>query len=238
MEVLKMNEALYNKAYTCPVCGNHFNSSKVKSEYAKVERADTDLFKYYAGNNPYLYEIKVCPGCGFSFAENFHKEVSPVHKKSFLEKVSMNWNKHDYCGERDIEQAIETFKLALLSGQMVEMKSSVLGGICHRIACLYRMCGNSTEEDRFLSGAVQFYTQAYSVEDFQGADSVKPEIIVYLLGELSFRIKDYRQSARWFELAITKYCRDPQIKKGVENMIRSRWMDVKDEIVKAMKTTE
>lgn len=232
-----MNDDLYKKNLVCPMCGKSFDSSKVRYDKIRPQKADTDLFKYFYGSNPYFYEINICPHCGFSYTDNYDKLISSVQKQTFQNRISKQWRSKDYGNERAIDQAIESFKLALLSAQTIDMKPSISGGICHRIGCLNRVIGNTSEESRFLTAAVSFYSSAYSSEELGIPNSVKPEIVVYLLGELNFRIERYNESAKWFELAVTKYCGNPDVKKGISDMIRNRWFDVKEQISKNIHTT-
>lgn len=225
-----MDEILYRKTITCPVCGNEFKQTKPRQSMLHLIKRDTDMCSYYEGVNPYYYEINVCPKCGFSFLDRFKKDISNADKANFLKTVTMHWKKQDFRGKRDLNQAIETYKMAILSGRTIDLNASAMAGICMRLCWLYRGSGNIEEEKRFMKVAADFYEKAYEIGGAYGEDAVKPEIIVYLLGELSFRLGNNKDATKWFSLAISKYACDPNVKRKTADMIRDRWLDIKDQV--------
>jgi uncharacterized protein (DUF2225 family) len=195
----------------------------------KFLRSDTDLCRYFDGGNPYLYEINVCPTCGFSFSDKFEQKLDKAQMAKFIKTVSMQWKKQDFCRERDLKDGIEVFKLALLSGQVVGLREASLAGIVLRICWLCRMAGLVEEEKRFMKAAVKFFEKVYEVGGGHEKD-MNPEIVVYLLGEMSFRLGDRENTLKWFNIAISRYSRDPYIKKQTIDMIKDRWLDVKEQL--------
>jgi uncharacterized protein (DUF2225 family) len=224
-----MSERLYNKNVVCPICQNKFETAKVRHEWIRVLKRDTDLQEYFKEENPYFYEINVCPGCGFSFSDNFNEKLSDAQIDRFKKAVSNQWKKADYGGERDANEGIEVYKLALLSAQVLGLKNSTIAGILLRICWLNRILGNHAEEKRFMGGAAEFYEKAYEMEDADTGESLRPEIILYLLGELNYRLGKNPEAVKWFSSAISKCNSDPSVKPRTVNMIRDRWMDIKNE---------
>lgn len=224
-----MDDVLYKKGMTCPVCEKEFKTTKIKHSMLKYVGSDTDLFRHYEGGNPYLYEINVCPNCGFSFSDNFSQRLSTSQIANFLKSVSKQWKKQDYCSERSINEAVETYKLALLSGQVVELKEGSIAGICMRLSWLNRMIGNLDEEMRFMKAEVGLLKKVYEIEGI-GDESISPEILVYLLGELNYRLGNFEDSKRWFGIAISKYAGSRNVKKQTADMIKDRWMEIKDKM--------
>lgn len=225
-----MDETFYEKTVQCPVCSNSFKQTKIRHNKLHLIKSDTDMCRYYDGVNPYYYEVNVCPQCGFSFTDRFNTELSNADKSNFLKTITMHWKKQNFCGERNLTQAIETLKMALLCGQSIKMKDSVMAGICLRLCWLYREKGNSDEEKRFMKVSVDFYKKAYEVGGMYGEEDTKPEVIVYLLGELNFRLGNSKDAAQWFNIAISQYSHDPSVKRQFADMIRDRWMEIKEQI--------
>lgn len=104
-----------------------------------------------------------------------------------------------------------------------------MGGICYRLAGLNRMGDNKNEEIRFTKNAIDLYGEAYSVEDFNDGNSIKPEIVLYLLGELNHRLGNFQASQKWFGIAIMDYCNKPQTSPNISKMIRDRWVDIRSQ---------
>ena len=225
-----MNPDLYLRTTTCPLCSNEFKTVKVKHDGIRLLRRDSDLCEYYKKENPYFYEINVCPKCGFSFSDRFKDGLTDTQKEKFIKTISLHWKKTDYCGERTIEEAIEAFKLALLSGQTIGIKNSTLAGLCLRISWLYRLLHNKEEEERFMKSSIKAYEKAYELEDTNRGGDISPEIMLYLLGELNFRIGNISDSSKWFSYAIAKCNSDSLINPQIDKMIRDRWIEIKDEI--------
>ncbi len=227
-----MDEALFVRTISCPVCNCSFKTTKIKDGKIKFIKKDTDLFRHFEGHSPYLYEVNVCPDCGFSFSDSHKHELTDTQVQKITETISTRWNKQDYGGERTITQAIEAYKLSLLSAQIIRMKASILAGICLRICWLNRMAGNIEEEFKYMQGAVEYFEKVYEEEDLHGNEGLGPELVVYLLGELNYRIGNHSDAVKWFNIAISKYGNNPAVKKHTIDMIRDRWLEIKGEVTK------
>jgi uncharacterized protein (DUF2225 family) len=225
---IEMNEIYYNKKIICPVCSTHFKGTKIKKSMLHNIKTDTDLCRYFKDANPYYYDINVCPECGFSFSDSFEKKLSTAEIDKFLKSITARWKKQDLCGERSFEQAVDSLKMALLCGQVIGLKEINLAGICLRLCWLYREKSMTEEEKRFMKAAVGFYEKAYEMQGLNDEKEMRPELVVYLIGELNFRLGNFKDSVKWFNLAISRYSRDPAVKKQTMNMIKDRWMEIKD----------
>jgi len=210
--------------------GYHFTTYKAKRNKYRLIRKDSDFCPYFEGVDPLFYEINVCTKCGFSFSDNFDAYIDKDRQKKFIETVSTRWNGIDYCQERDIVQAVETFKLALTSAQIVELKDSILAGLCLRISWLNRLQENHDEEKRFMSWAVELYKKAYEYEDFEDTNSISLELVIYLLGELNYRLENYNETYKWFNMALSQYGRNGKVSSSNESLVRDRWLEIKDQV--------
>lgn len=224
-------ESIYEHICICPICEKEFQTKKVREKNIRLLNRDTDFCKYYEGVNPYFYEINVCPMCGFSFSDTGPMRYGSKIIEKFVETFQGQWGGIDYTGERTINQAIDTYKLALICGNVVGQQMSAMAGICLRICWLYRMQGKKAEENRFIKGAIEFFEKAYEEEDFSKS-GMDPETVVYLLGELNYRIEDYEQSKKWFNMGISKYGNSATAKKAIINSLRERWLEIKDTVLK------
>ncbi len=198
VEVALMVEPLYQVKVTCALCETEFETSRVRPSFKKAVKTDSDFCIHYKDINPDYYIVRVCPNCGYASTENFSERLTPQQKKAFQEKVSANWAQRDYGGERTWEDALNAYKLVLLSAQMKEEKERVIAGLLHHIAWLYREKGDGQQEARFLQFALDAYIRVYETE---GGD-VNNAKLMYLIGELSRRLKHYREAVRWFSRVI------------------------------------
>lgn len=187
-------EPLYQVNITCTYCGNSFQSSRVRPSFKKATQTDSDFCIHYKDINPNYYVVRICPFCGFSSTESFSDKMTAAQKALFGEKVARNWNMREYGHERSWEDALQSYKLALVSGQIKEEKTRVIAGILHHIAWLYRYKGNKEQENRFVQFALDAYVNVYETE---GMDLNNAKLM-YLIGELSRRLKHYGEAIKWF----------------------------------------
>ncbi|MBB6214614.1 hypothetical protein HNQ80_000697 [Anaerosolibacter carboniphilus] len=219
-----MINALYDKEITCPVCKNIFHTKKVRTSATRVEKRDTDFCTHYIGENPILYNVCVCPMCGYAALESNFGEINATGKKKIEESISRRWVQRSFGEERTVIEAIETYKLALLCSQILANKKGTLANICLRIAWLYRYLHHEKEFE-FLTHAVGCFEQAFANEPLPigNLDEVS---LMYLIGELHRMIGNYEEAIEWFGKAIS----NPAIrgKKKIDTMTREQWKLAKD----------
>ena len=195
-----MNENLYNKEIVCPVCQKKFKVTKVKARACLVDKRDSDFCVHYKDINPMFYDAWVCENCGYAAQADKFEDISPKDANKLLAKIGSRWTKRSFSGERDIEAALEAFKLILISHQIIAVKASEMAKVCMRIAWLYRFKEDEKEMD-FLRFAAQYYTQTYEKERFP-ADKLDESTCAYMIGELNRRIGNYEEAVKWFSRLI------------------------------------
>lgn len=189
-----MVEPLYDINVRCTYCANPFQSSRVRPSFKKASRTDTDFCVHYKDVNPDYYVVRVCPFCGFSSTESFSDKLSAAERKVFEEKVARNWSMREYGKERTWEDALQSYKLALLCAQIKGEKARVVAGLLHHIAWLYRYNGEVEQEKRFLQYALEAYVTVFETE---GMD-LNNSRLMYLIGELNRRLQNYNEAVKWF----------------------------------------
>jgi len=220
-------EPIYPKSMKCLYCKHPFKTSRVRSRFVRVASHDTDFKPNYKNveANPLYYNVAVCPSCGFAFTEDFLPYFAP-HAEQKIEKIiRANWNERDLTGERTIEDAIETYKLALLSSKLKEEKALPTAGLALRLAWLYRELGDKENEIRFLTASRDAYKEAFTAGDHAGT-TMSETRVVYLIAELSWRIGDKDEAIRNFSYIISnqKNSTDP---KAVD-LAKERWQAIRE----------
>ncbi|MFD0942979.1 DUF2225 domain-containing protein [Savagea faecisuis] len=220
-------EPIYPKSIKCLYCKHPFKTSRVRSRFVRVASHDTDFKPNYKNveANPLYYNVAVCPSCGFAFTEDFLPYFAP-HAEQKIEKIiRANWNERDLTGERTIEDAIETYKLALLSSKLKEEKALPTAGLALRLAWLYRELGDEENEIRFLTASRDAYKEAFTAGDHAGT-TMSETRVVYLIAELSWRIGDKDEAIRNFSYIISnqKNSTDP---KAVD-LAKERWQEIRE----------
>lgn len=196
-----MNEHLYNKPVTCPVCSKQINVTKVKSKACKVAKRDSDFCVFYEGVNPLYYDIWVCEYCGYAAQSDKFEEIPDRDAKKILQSLTPKWSKRSFAGERNIDNAIETYKLVLYNLQLRAAKSSDYAKVCIRLAWLYRM-KNDEKEQEFLKYALKYYQDTYEKERFP-VDKLDEYTCLYMIGELNRRTGNYDEAVKWLSRLIS-----------------------------------
>jgi uncharacterized protein (DUF2225 family) len=206
-----MDNVSYTSKITCPVCQSKIEITKIRSSSLRMIKRDEDFCTYYEPINPVLYNVIVCSECGYSAMDDKFEGISDKDIKVIKENVMPRWTKRDFFGERDINKAIEAYKLALLNLQMRKAKNSELAKVCLRVAWLYRFL-NDKKEEVFLKYALDSYNEAFKTENLP-SEGLDEQTCIYMIGELSRRLGMNQEALKWFYMVISNDKR-PQDKTG------------------------
>ena len=204
----------------CPCCKVKFTTKKIRTSRLRLEKRDADFLNYYKTENPIKYNIFVCPNCGYAAYEKKYETIKRDGMDIIQANITLNWEQRDFGGVRSNQQALETYKLALLQGSMLAYSKLELGNICLNIGWLNRIEEDDEEEKRFLTLARDQFIEAYNLESLSGTNMTE-EKLSYLIAELSRRIGEAEKALSWFNTCIN----DPAIKMNpaLEDMAREQW---------------
>lgn len=219
----KEKNLLYDATVTCPVCGTTFKARAVKTSSYRVSKKDSDFFIRYSLINPYFYDVWLCNSCGFAAMKRDFYKIKSYQCEAIREKIIPKWKGKSYPEIYDVNIAIERYKLALLNACVIEAKSSQKAMICLKIAWMYRLIEDSTNELVFLKQALEGFNDAYFNEDFPLYEMDK-FVSMYLLGELSRRVGKDEEAMQWFSKLITA----PNAPQKIKEMARDQKDLIKD----------
>ncbi|RJE91280.1 DUF2225 domain-containing protein [Paenibacillus sp. 1011MAR3C5] len=192
-------EPLYESKISCICCETIFQSTRVRPSFKRASAVDSDFCGHYDnGVNPDFYVVRICPSCGFASTENGLDKLNDTQKKNYYDRIGNNWKGQSFNGERTAEQAMASYKLALLTAQVTGVKDRVIAGLLHHIAWLYRYEKNVAEEQRFLKFALEAYVRVFELEGV----SVNNAKLMYLMGELNRRIGELNEAVKWFSRVV------------------------------------
>ncbi|MDQ6420313.1 DUF2225 domain-containing protein [Paenibacillus sp. LHD-117] len=217
-------EPLYESKIVCICCETTYLTARVRPSFKKATRMDSDFCGYYTkGVNPDFYVVRVCPSCGYASTENGLERLSDKQKLDYYDRIGSNWKGLDYGGERSAEQAMATYKLALLTAQVTGAPDRIISGLLHHIAWLYRYEGNEKEERRFLTYALEAYVRVYQLEGI----SLNNARLMFLIGELNRRIGERHEAVKWFSRVVS----DKRIMDAAMiRACREQWQLVREEM--------
>ncbi|TGE33727.1 DUF2225 domain-containing protein [Desulfosporosinus sp. Sb-LF] len=221
-------EPFYEKKLTCIFCGKPFTTLRVRSRFSIPHQIDTDFCPYYrVGNyNPHFYYVNVCPECGFAFSEEFSDQFPRGSKEVIHAQITKQWIKRNFGQVRDIQQALESYKLAVLAASIKKEKNAILAGLCLRLAWLYRIENNAEQEKRFMGLALNAYEASYVHSDFAGT-SMSELNVLFMIGELSRRLGQYQKAVLYFSKIIQH--KDAKDNQNIVNRAREQWSVAKEE---------
>ncbi|MHA0858148.1 DUF2225 domain-containing protein [Paenibacillus sp. CMAA1364] len=217
-------EPLYLIKVTCLHCEHEFKTSRVRPSFKKAIHTDADFCAYYKNDNPDYYVVRVCPKCGFSFTENSSMRITDAHKKNIKKYISERWVERDFGGVRDWDTALETYKLALLSAQIIGDSQTIMASLLQHIAWLYRYKEDHEQEQRFLNFSLESYIHVYENESASGNNAR----LLYLLGEINRRVGNLNEAVQWFSRVINdKHIMDAAMIRAS----REQWTVLREDMI-------
>lgn len=212
-----MLDALYDRKVICLSCEKAFTSKKVRNSKIIIKKKDSDFCHYYDGENPYYYDVNICPHCGYAFLNSF-LPVNPERRETLQKEYFSKIGQLNLSGKRTREDAIRCYKLALICASLNEESRTNSAAICMRLAWLYREKDDSEEEHKYLTKALAVYEAIYEYEDLERLALGKHRLY-YLIGELNGRLGRLEETKRWFNLLLF----EKGIEPALRNMAREQW---------------
>lgn len=240
-EVLE-SDLLFDKTYECPVCGKSVKSRTVRAGKAKLSGTDLDIRPRYEQIEPIKYDVVLCPKCGFTALSRFFQYVTPTQKKAIISKISKNFKAPRESEIYTFEEAVERYKMALLSAIVKGAKPSEKAYICLKAGWLIRSWSESLnpvipgvaqkkqelleQENAFLNNALEGFITARQSEGFPmcGMDEMTVD---YLIGALAVRFERYEIASKMIAGIIGSTSANPRMKDKAR--------DLKDIVMKKMK---
>ncbi len=216
-----MNESLYSKKVTCPICNKQFSSMKAKVNSCKVEKKDEDFCTHYVDLNPLYYDIFVCPFCAYSAYEHSFGEVNEAEIQLLKNAFSRRTVGRSFCTQRGLNDAIAACKLAIHTAELRNARA----GLCLKLAWLYRFAGDKQEEV-FLGYALRNYLEAFEKEELP-IGNLNEISMMYLLGELSRRLGKLNDAIVWFGKVVMSPEKEENPK--IEKLAREQWILAKEQ---------
>ena len=212
---------LFLKEIICPVCDNTFKTPTIKVNIPRISSRDSDLFIRYYAENPYFYDVWLCPNCGYAALKIDFSKIRDFQIKLVKKNISPKWVNRNYIVPYNEKTAIERYKLALINSIVIESKSSTKAMICLKIAWMYRLINDTVNEKNFLSQALSAFNDTYLNESLPiyGIDIFS---LMFLIGELNRRIGDEASALKWFSEVITSI--------GAPQKVKEMARDGKDKI--------
>ena len=141
-------DLIYDKSFSCPVCGEEFSSKIMKTGKAKLLGTDADLRARYEGIDSVKYDVLLCPSCGYAAISRYFSTIGSAQAKLIKEKISNSVHMTKYEDEvYGYEQAFERYKLSLVCAVVKKAKASEKAFICLKSGWLMRGWKENLQEN-------------------------------------------------------------------------------------------
>lgn len=215
---VSLESALYDKTYICPICDKVFTSKAIRTGKNRLMSVDTDLKPQYDTVNPILYECIVCPKCGYAALGKAFAAVLPKQALWIKEQICSKYKGRDYPDIVTHKDAIERYKLALLTAMVKKAKDGERAYLCLKIGWLYREMEEAAQEKAFLSYALTGFVNAYNNERFPIFE-LDELTTAYIIADLYRRFKEYDKALKWVGAVI--------LEKNVSLKLKARGLHLK-----------
>ncbi|MCM1159093.1 MAG: DUF2225 domain-containing protein [Bacteroidales bacterium] len=207
-EVVREEDFLFLKTYTCPVCDKEFKTLAVRAGKIRSMGQDDDLRPLYKEMDPIKYDTIICPNCGYGALIRYFNNVMPHQAKKLRAEVMDSFKGMTPSTDvYDYDEAITRYKMVLLCDVVGNVKNSRKAYTCLKMAWairgkLERESASLTQEEKELlqademeciQNAYEGYMLAFSTENFPmgGMDEVT---VTYLTAELAYKLGKYKES--------------------------------------------
>ncbi len=241
--VLEEKDYLLEKNLTCPVCGKSVKTLVLKTGRAKRLEPDFDLRPNFDGLDSIKYGATLCPNCGYAAMNRFFNQIVPARVRLVRENVCTKFHPmEDKSYETyTYEQALDRYKLSLVSTMAKRGKDSEKAYTCLNIAWLLREEIKTIPQDEEHKALLEekkkeqdgFYRQAYELFEtvlstemppYCGMDSATLE---FMLANIAMYYEEYDKAAKLVSNLLGA--------SGVNARIKDKASDMKQEIMKASK---
>ena len=209
----------------CPVCGKTTRAVKVRSRLMALA-TDCDFCRHYKDFNPYFYTIWVCEHCAFAGDEKkFSAPLPEKHRQKIQQFLANRRAKFDFNEVRTLPEAVASFQLAIFFEELVNSSLGRQAGLYLELAWIYRLAKDTEREIPMLQKAVNLYEQSILTERYP-IGGLTDTMAIYLVGAISYLIKDYDKSATYLSRIIsdqTLRVTEPQVFEKA----RYLWQDVR-----------
>ena len=196
-----VEEVLYDKTYTCPVCYKEFKSKAIRSGRNRLLTVELDLKANYDIVNPLLYECIVCENCGYAGLSKTFNNLTASQIKWIKEEVCTKYKVYHYPPILSEKDGVLRYKLALLNSTVKKAKAGEKAYICLKIAWLYRDMKEKELEETFLDYALTGFETAYNTERFPIFE-LDEQTTAYIIADLYRRKKNYEKAMQWVGVLI------------------------------------
>ena len=192
-KVIPEEEFLLAKTVRCKVCDQVFKTKVVKNGRVKRLEPDQDLRPRFQYIDTLKYDVTSCPNCGYTAMNRYFDQIMPAQVKLIKEQIVSQF-KPINTEERAFytyDEAIDRYKLSLMSTVVKRGKDSEKAFTCLKIAWLLRG-----------KAAFDGFSLAISKENYPMC-GMEQNTLDYLLAYMAFHFKQYEVASKFLSSVLT-----------------------------------
>lgn len=238
-------DLVLSKTVTCPVCDNKFHTLVVKTGKVRSQESDFDLRPIPTIIDKTKYDACACPHCGYAALNSTFMSLIPAQMKLVRNEIGSKFRsiKDQEYETYTYEQAVDRFKLALVSTMVKRGKLSEKSYTCLKIAWLYRemlkTAPEGTEEEKAKKAQMkaeydEFYRQAYegfikasSTEMPPFVGSIDSNTMDFMLANMSVYFGEYETASKLVARLLSN--------QNLPSRVKDKCVDLKQKIIEDVK---
>lgn len=248
----KEEDFLLDKGMQCPICDNIFKTRSVKNGRIRRLESDRDLRPRYEYIDTVKYDVSSCPKCGYTAINRYFGHLSGVQVKMIREEVCSKFKANSIKADAatyTYDEAIERYKLALITTIAKKGKASEKAYACLKLAWLYRgkteelEAGNENPSEEIKTEIANskkmeqaFYAQAFDgffkamASESYPMCGMEQNTVDFLLANMAFNLKRYDIASKMVANLLTS--------RSVSRTIKDKALTLKEDIIAELKKTE
>lgn len=199
-------KVFWYKSFTCPLCGEEFESVRIFSNAISIKERNMYLRPTYRGVNPDWYSLVTCPSCYFSAFESDFETILDKMKFESLENLRKTLgrarqNLSPELGEdRTLEDAHVLDILGLLTYMNAE-SSYKMAQILLKMGWYYLDKEDMENAAITYSKALRRFEKSFE-EDKKGEHS---DGIMFYIASLNIQLNHIKDGFKWLEKLLRDY---------------------------------
>jgi len=244
-QVVEEKDLVLDKVVQCPVCDKKFHTLTVKTGKAKRMEPDPDLRPNFQGIDTVKYDVVLCPNCGYAAMPKDFVHLTTGQMKWIRQQISEKFTplKDEVKETYTYDEAVDRFKLALVSTMVKKGKMSEKAYICLKIAWLrrsqYETIKDNTPENLKKKEEVKkewdgFYRQAYDGFVKASETEMPPycggmdsNTLEFMLANMAMYFKDYGAASKLVSRLLTS--------PNSNQRVKDKCLDLKEQITAGVK---
>ena len=210
---------LYTRKVTCPVCGSVFEVIVFMASKLRAAGQDPELRNRYAGFEPLLYSVWVCPECYYAALHDSFNQLNARQKTALQENAPARRRKFGALApEGSLARAVQGCLLVLENLNQTGADPFLKARLWLRLAWLSDDAGSEQDARQARQNALALYEEAY----FGSRKVLSPEQeqqMAYLIGELKYRLGDRKEALHFWRRAVTQQGGNAQFTRMVQDRI-------------------